>query len=232
VKSLRTTLAFFLVIGIATTTFRSDLLIEYGITDLNWGWMASYLFPKALVLALTTLLIVALWFKLQPLGRYKFVGALVLFGLSIGGYLLVNTPYIEWIKKGTDMTSESASNPIEEYLNQSQPNFDGVICLALPGCPHCEVAIPKLALMQKRVPEIDVIVFVFTKDSSRVKSFQEDTGVDVLPFLAVPDPNNSIKLCEGKFPTFLYFKHGKVVHRWFNWQFGYPACDWVEWGLE
>lgn len=86
--------------------------------------------------------------------------------------------------------------------------------------------------MQKRVPELDVIVFVFTEDSSSVQAFKKDTGVDELSFLAVPKPKVSIELCLGKFPTFLYFKNGKVVHRWFNAQFGYPALDWIESGLE
>jgi thiol-disulfide isomerase/thioredoxin len=231
-KILRTILAILLTFGICLAIFRSDNIIQYGIVELSWGWMNSYLFPKGLLFVFTAVLAWAIWPVFYSWKRIRFLGILLIFGVTIGGYLIINTPYIEWIKEGTDMTDKLSGNPVEEYLNENQPGFDGVICLALPGCPHCEVAIPKLALMQKRVPELDVIVFVFTEDSSKAQSFQKDTGVDELPFHAVPDPNSSIKLCEGKFPTFLYLKNGKVVHRWFNWQFGYPAYDWVESDLE
>lgn len=230
-KFLRTTLSIFLILGICLIIFRSDLLIQYGIVELAWSWMNSYLLPKGLLLILSAVLTWAVWPVFSSWKRFQFLGLLLVFGIAIGGYLLVNPPYIEWIKQGTDMTAELSGNPVEKYLNQNQPDFDGIICLALPGCPHCEVAISKLALMQKRVPEMDVMVFVFTEDSTKVNSFQKDTGVETLPFQAVPDPDDSIELCKGKFPTFLYFKNGKVIHRWFNWQFGYPAIDWVEAGL-
>ncbi|MDB4678102.1 hypothetical protein OAE93_00070 [bacterium] len=231
-KILRTILAVLLTFGICLAIFRSDNLIQYGIAELGWGWMNSYVFPKGLLLVLSAVLAWAIWPVFHSWKQLRFVGALLIFGVTIGGYLIVNTPYIEWVKTGTDMTDKLAGNPVQVYLNQNQPEFDGIICLVLPGCPHCEVAVPKLALMQKRVPKLDVIVFVFTEDSSEVRSFQKDTGVNKIPFELIPDRNNSIELCEGKFPTLIYFKNGKVVHRWFNWQFGYPAYDWVESGLQ
>ena len=194
--------------------------------------MSSYLFPKVLLIILTAVLSWIVWPAFHTWKRLQPLGALLIFSLAIGCYLIVNPPYIEWNKKGTDMTAALLGNPVAQYLHKNEPSFDGIICLALPGCPHCEVAIPKLALMQQRKPDLDVMVFVFTEDDAQVANFQKDCGVESLPFKAVPDPNNSIELCQGKFPTFLYFKDGKVVHRWFNWEFGYRAFDWVEAGLE
>ena len=231
-KALRKILAVLLSLGVFLTIVRSDNLIQHGIAEFGWGWMNSYLFPKGLLLVLSAILVYAIWPVFDSWKRLRFLGALLIFGVTIGGYLIVNTPYIEWNKKGTDMTAKLAANPVEVYLNQNQSKFDGIVCLALPGCPHCEVVVPKLALMQKRVSQLDVIVFVFSEDSSEVKSFQKDTGIDKIPIELIPDPKNSIDLCEGQFPTLLYFKDGKVVHRWFNSQFGYPAFDWVESGLQ
>lgn len=227
-KLIRRTLAVLLIVGICLAIFRSEYLIQYGVVQLNWGWMSSYLFPKGLLLVLTSLFVWMVSNKLSPSGWFRFFSVLILFGISVGGYLLVNKPYIEWVKKGTDMTTELAGNPVEIYLGHNQPDFEGVVCLALPGCPHCEVAIPKLAMMQNRVPKLDVMVFIFTEDSLEVSSFRNDVGVHQFPFDIVPDADNSIELCRGRFPTFLYVRNGKVIHRWFSSEFGYPAFDWVE----
>ncbi len=230
-KSVRIVSALLLVVCLGVITFKSDYLIQLGIASLNFGWMTSYLFPKVLVLAVASVLIAIAWPMIRLSNGFKFLIGFLILGLSVGGYLIVNPPYIEWTKTGTDLTDETSGIPIEEYFNQNWADFDGVVCLALPGCPHCEVAISRLSLVKKRVPELDVLVFVFTEDSSRVGSFQKKTGVDELPFVMVPDPATSSVLCQGSFPGFLYFKNGKIVHRWFNDEFGYPALDWVEAGL-
>ncbi|MCF8465082.1 MAG: hypothetical protein K9G41_09580 [Flavobacteriales bacterium] len=231
-KSVRVAIALLLVVCLGIITFKSDYLIQLGLVSLNFGWMLSYLFPKVLVLTIASVLIAVVWPMIRLSGGYRFLIGFLILGLSAGGYLLVNIPYVEWGKTGTDMTDEMAGNPIESYLNLNHPGFDGVVCLALPSCSHCEVAVPKLALVKKRVPDLDVLVFVFTDDSSRVGSFQKNTGVENLPFVLAPDPANSSVLCQGSFPGFLYFKNGKVVHRWFNSEFGYAALDWVESGLQ
>ena len=230
-KSLRIVIALLLAVGLGFVTLGSDYLIHLGIANWNFGWMASYLFPKGLLLVLTVALIAIVLPMLRLSNVYKFLIGFLILGLSVGGYLIVNPPYIEWTKTGMNLTDETSGIPIEDYLNQNQADFDGLVCLALPGCPHCEVAISKLALMKKRVPKLDVLVFVFTEDSASVVSFQKKTGVDELPFVMVPDPATSSELCQGAFPAFLYFKNGKIVHRWFNPEFGYPALDWVEAGL-
>jgi hypothetical protein len=230
-KSVRIVSALLLVVCLGFITLKSDYLIYLGITSLSFGWMTSYLFPKVLVVTVAFVLIAIIWSMLRMSIGYKFLIGFLILGLSVGGYLIVNPPYIEWTKTGTDLTDATSGIPIEAYLNQNQPDFDGILCLALPGCPHCEVAVSKLALVKKRVPKLEVLVFVFTDDSSRVGSFQKETGVDELPFVMVPDPATSSVLCQGSFPGFLYFKNGKIVHRWFNSEFGYPALDWVEAGL-
>lgn len=230
-KPVRVLLAAFSALGIGLITFKSGPMLDMGLTNLGLGWMASYLLPRMSVLVLTILLALLLWPATKAL-KFRILLTILVLGIGIGGYLIVNPPYIRWTKQGTDMTAEVGGHPIEAYLNEHHPGFDGVICLALPGCPHCKTAIPKLALMQQRVPDIDLFVFVFTEDSAKVTSFKQYAGVDHLPYVAVPEPKQSIRLSRGRFPAFLYFKDGKVVYRWSNNQFGYPAFDWVEAGFK
>ncbi len=223
----------FLAVGcIAAISFRSEMLSNYSLEALGFGWMNSYLFPRLLLILFTSVLIAAIFPSLKlPKVRKTVVGVLI--GVvCVGGYLAINPPYVnDWFRTGTDMLGVADENPIGNFLNR-ETNFDGLVCLALPDCPYCVEAIPNLEMLQERNPNVEIVVFVFAKDSTGVQSFNRHIGETDIPIYLVPSPKESIELCGGQFPTYLYFRNGKIIHRWFNSEFGYPALDWIESGLQ
>lgn len=207
----------------------SEVMSRFGLMDLHLSWTISYLTPILLLFVSSIGMAVACFPLLKWMKKLKFLGVLVIIGVCIGAYAFVNIPYVDdWMAYGSDMPAAEDGNPIEVFLNGTRPGFDGIVSLVLPGCPYCEMALSKLATMQQRNPDLDQAIFVFADDSSEFDSYVKGVKVTVLPFYLVPDVDRSIALCKGRFPTFLYFKNGRFVHRWTNSQFGYPAMDRVE----
>lgn len=228
------------IIALLTTIMAVGLLIVFsetmsrsGLLDLHLSWTMSYLTPIILLFVLAIGLSVTSLPLLKWMKRWKFLGVLLIFGICIGAYASVNIPYLDdWMAYGNNMPNEAEENPVEVFLNGTQPEFDGLVSMVLPGCPHCEVLISKLVLLQERNPELDQVIFVFANDSTEFDSFMKGRQETNLPFHLVPEPSRSIALCRGRFPTLFYFKNGRLAHRWTNSQFGYPALDWVEAGLK
>ena len=222
----------FLVLAMVIIVVGSERITLFSISSLTFSWMAGLVIPKLALILLVFLSLLVSWKTLGNIGSLKWVLVLLIVGAPIGSYLLVNIPYVnEWTKHGTDLSNEEL-NPIEEYLRISNPDFDGLICFYLPGCPHCEEAKAKLEVLHQRQPNLDLLIFVFTEDSALVDSYKHKAVGGTLNYLPVPNPNECLKLNRGKFPSFFYFKDGILKHRWFSSQFGYPALDWVESRLE
>lgn len=191
--------------------------------------MVSFVLPIIIVFLITASLIWLLLPLLKTIGRYKGLVVLVVVAIAFGAYFLVNRTSVgDWITRGTDMSSFSGSEPVQLYLNAQHPAFSGVFCFAMPGCSHCELAIPRLGVLKDRNPDMDVMVFVFSTDTAEFEGFKQLADVGNVTYAMVPDPKASIVLCEGSFPTFFYFENGKIAYRWFNNEFGPPALDWVE----
>ena len=229
---IRKVVLLLLIAGLGTIVIGSEFLTLFVISELGLGWMIGLLLPKALLLLASIAFLIGCWSSLKTLGNLKWVPSFLIIGLPIGFYLLVNVPYIDdWTKTGTKLINEE-SNSIEIFLQETQPEFEGLICFALPGCEYCDLAIPKLELLHDRNPNIDLIVFVFSKDSTVLDSYKNQSVGSSLNYLAVPAPSESIQLNSGHFPSFFYFKNGKLTYRWLSGEFGYPAFDWVESGLQ
>lgn len=207
----------------------SDAIMQFGMNSLGFGWTAAYVAPRLLMLLLTVLLVSVFWNAAQVGLRMKVVLGILLFSACVGGYLAVNLPYkVDWSRTGTDMSGKLDGNPIEVMLNEPQPDFNGLVMLALPNCPYCFEALPKVIAVKQRQPELDIAVFVFARDSGGVEFFKEHIGSVDFPVYLMTDRDFSKEICGGLFPAFLYFKEGKVVHNWAYNEFGYPALDWIE----
>jgi len=218
-----------LVLMIITTVLGSGAIMQFGMDSLGLGWTASFVAPRLLMLLLTALLVSVFWNAAQVGSRMKVVLSILLFSACVGGYLAVNLPYkVDWSRTGTDMGGKLDGNPIELMLNESQPDFNGLVMLALPNCPYCFEALPKVRAIKQRQPDIDIAVFVFARDSGRMEFFKEHIGSVDFPVYLITDRGFSKEICGGMFPAFLYYKNGKVVHNWAYNEFGYPALDWVE----
>lgn len=220
-----------IVLLLSVLVLRSEQITFYAIDHLGLGWMVSFLLPKIGLILCVALMIGVSWSTLKKLGVGKWIASFFIIGLPITAYLVVNIPYTDdWKKNGTALEpGEGAA--IVEFLSTTRPGFDGLVCFSLPGCPHCEEAKIKLEKLQKRAPELDLLVFVFAEDSTAIPGPDSDEVGSSLTHLLVPSPSESIMLNQGRFPCFFYYRNGKLVHRWFSGQFGYPAYDWVENGL-
>lgn len=194
-----------------------------------FSWMFSYIAPR-LVFLLLSVGWLTVFLSLISLNTKAKTGIGVLcIGAAIGGFLIMNPPYIaDWQKYGQDLTGIYNDNDVEHALQTSEPDFDGLVMLALPNCPYCFMAYPQLERLKHRDHELDVAVFVSAKDSFGVHFFEEKIGKSEIPVYLLSDRDQATELSNGKFPTFLYLKDGKLIHRWSSDQFGYPALDWIE----
>lgn len=228
-KALRVLGSIGCLVLIALLVLKAQYVTQLAIGDGRLGWFSSFLLP----LGLMSLLLVLLLGLLLPLfNQVKHFKGPIAFGvllLAFGVYFLINrSSPDDWIATGTDMSTLTEPNPVQDFLNTDHPGFNGLFCFAMPGCSHCEMAVPRLSILKNRNPEMDVMIFVFSTDSAEFDGFKELTGLTNVPYTMVPDPMASIALCEGSFPSFFYYKEGRIAYRWFSEQFGYPALDRVE----
>ncbi len=231
-KAFRILVSVLLLVLVALIAFRSNGITVYALDSFGLGWMASYLFPRFLVVC-SSILVLILFLPVLAVPKIgKVVIGVLIFAACIGGYLAVNIPYInDWTKQGDDVSSVDDGKVIEEFLRNNS-NYEGLVCLVLPSCPYCVASIPKLEKLTNRSPNVQVLVLVVSKDSTGVGRFRNHVGDTDVRIDLAPQPEEVAKLSGGRFPTFLYVKDGKLVHRWSNSQFGYPALDWIEAGLE
>jgi thiol-disulfide isomerase/thioredoxin len=228
-RSIRIVLLFVVVLALVLLAIQSEYLTHFLIGNLNSSWMMGYLLPRLImiVLSATLVAITVPLFSFTTKGRIAL--GVVLFSCAVGGYLAINLPYAsDWKTQGEDISGKLSGSEIESVLNSESPDFDGLILLALPNCPYCFVAYPNVELLKKRNPDLDVVVFVSARDTAGVSFFREKVGESEIQVYLISDRKQATELSEGRFPTFLYFKNGKVVYRWANNQLGFPALDWVE----
>lgn len=230
-RGLKIVLGSIIITAVALVTVQSQVILDFALNPFNWGWMTSYLFPRVLIILLGVCLAIISTSIVNGGNLLKLgLGALVV-GICIGGYLMVNLPYVDdWSRTGSELSEAdlASTGSIEDFLNDRFNGYEGLACLALPDCPHCISSIPKLEKLQNRVSELNVCVLVFADDSTGTERFSDHVGPTQIPIFLAPNPKESYALSRGRFPSFLYLKNGKVVHRWRNGQFGYPAMDWVE----
>lgn len=220
--------------SVCTTLFTAELL-DFSLKTMGFGWTTSYLFPRILMFVLA---IAFSYFMLKAFGTgrgrvFKIITTVVVIGVWIGGYLAINPPYLDDMnKRGTEIAaSKYANSSTVAIINEKHPGFEGVIFIAAPSCGFCKGTAPKMSLLQSREPGADVLTLLCTSDGADIARFEEESGVTDLEFVLPSDLNDAVQLCQGSFPSYLYFKDGNVVHQWHNEEFGYPALTWIENGL-
>lgn len=232
-KTIRISFATLAAFAITGLTFSSEALTVYALEMLQLSWMQSYLLPRLLVVLLAIASIFAVLPVLNlPKIMKSLVGILIL-GAAIGSYLSVNLPYVnDWVRVGTALNQHVQASEIGNQLKPHDQESDGLFMLALPSCPYCVEQFETLERLAVRNPDLIIAVFVAGADSVSVNEFKNHVGKSQIPMYPISNPNEISELSEGRFPTFLYYRNGSVVYRWSNQQFGYPALDWVEAGLE
>ncbi|MFA7273167.1 MAG: hypothetical protein WC044_04825 [Crocinitomicaceae bacterium] len=105
---------------------------------------------------------------------------------------------------------------------------DGLLVLAIPGCPYCFESIAALKEMKKHDPSLKIQFAVTgTEDKSTIEPYVKEADGK---FKVVLMENTKALVGEtgGKFPTFIMVNKGKAVYAWTNDQFGVRAKDRVE----
>ncbi|MFK7755897.1 MAG: hypothetical protein AB8B53_03075 [Flavobacteriales bacterium] len=219
-------LAFLLAINLGANSL-TYFLIKNSITS----WTFAKLTPSLLTVIGSASL---------GLGLFKFIKQSNLLRITIGvlipafiivAFLSINKPYIEDYAKMGNEISNLDNTIINEHIDRNL-NYSGLILIASSSCPHCMSSAEKLSILKDRVPERNVDIYLFTTKQEVIEEFTRDTRSENLTYHTVHDEDAALDLCDSRFPAFIYVKDGVPVRRWFNNDFGYPAYDWVEAGLE
>lgn len=227
-----------LVLALVVAAFGLILAFYQGVQaffleGLHLGWTTSYWIPKIL------LLILSLWLGKIAFGMFskpgivRWIAGVVVFGVAAGGAFAACPIYIEDLSDGgVAIEAEAfAGNSVVAMLAENNPAFDGVVCVASISCPYCRDAASKLAVLKERTPERDVAMVLYSLDETQLTAYPEETNAHNLDFYLTPDEQGSMQICEGRFPTFVYVREGKVIKKWDSSALGFPAYDAIEAGL-
>lgn len=117
----------------------------------------------------------------------------------------------------------------QDFRNIKSTLFkDGLLVIALPGCPYCMESISMLKSIKDRRPELKIEFAVIGLGNREViKSYEKEIAgkfkvVSLLNETAFTSKTGS------SFPTYVMIEKGKVVHSWTNNEFGVRARDRVE----
>lgn len=202
-------------------------LINNNITE----WFASFIIP--------TIIVVILAFSVSRLiytcnlckKKIRLITSFVVFSSLIINHLIQNPPYLEdYSTYGTSI--DIKNNNLIKDICCSTPSFDGILMIGSVSCPHCMSSAEKLSILQKRAPNRDIRVVLFTDSEDQLRNFIQNSGVKDLHYSITKNEKDVLSLCDGRFPTFIYIKEDKAVHKWRNSEFGFRAYDIVESGLK
>jgi hypothetical protein len=199
-------------------------LIRFGILS-GWGWTFSTLTHWIVITGLSIVIAVQLPVK----KNWKTTMLRICIPFLFGGIYFARNPIYQgdYAKKGTEMNL--ADNSLVKEITAINPDFDGIVCIAAVWCPFCKEATrQRLKIMKNRKPDLDVAVYLADKDSTAIDYFIQETGADNLQYFQVQDSSGMVALSHGAYPTFVYIKNKKVIHKWRNDQMGYPTLDWIE----
>ena len=219
----------FLAITAAILLIGTETIQTFLVEATNAKWFTAYLIPRVAFTALLLTLAVCVYKSVRLKAAFRVLISLAIIGSGISLFFLKNTPYkVDWNKFGSSVSEDPDAVPFEGYFEKSNPEFEGIACLALVGCDYCHNTIDDLIKMKVRKPKLDVAIFLFAIDSSEIELVKNQIGDVDISVQNAPDPNVSFRITYGNFPTLLYIKQGQAVHRWYFSQFGFPAKDLVE----
>lgn len=220
-----------LLVFILLTSIFSEKITLYLVSSVGLSWTISFVLPKLVALAFSLLLAKNMYNSIQLSNGIKWAISILVLAAGVGFYLSQNLPYTEDYKKSGTELNLSDNTELQIILAENE-SFDGILMIASPSCPHCMKAAKHISILQKRVPERDIKVLMYTLTQEKINDFILDSGVKDLDYKVTDDNEATLTLCEGKFPSFVYIKDKKVVHKWNNYELGFPALDWIETGLE
>lgn len=105
---------------------------------------------------------------------------------------------------------------------------DGLLVLAIPGCPFCLESISHLKQMKKRRPHLKIeFGIIATLDSAAIEPYKKAID-DKFSASFVANETLFTNVTGSSFPTFVLIENGVAIQSWTNNEFGVRAKDWVE----
>jgi hypothetical protein len=223
---MRTVFSLFLsLVGVVAIVLNAGIFRACILAGFSWTFASLSTWSILLICALL-ITFVSLRAKERKILQL-IVGCTLSLSLLIGNFILHPIYQGDYTKKGKSVSI--SKNSLLNTILSSQPNFDGLVCIASPTCPFCKAAVEsRLNVMHERKPSLNIAVALFTSDTSQMENFKIETSSENLDYFLSPDIKGTIDLCHGAFPTFLFIKNQKIIHIWSNGQMGYPALDWIE----
>jgi hypothetical protein len=209
--------------------FTREMVFNAGI-DANLSWTFSSLLTWVIVLLLSLVAVIALrTFLSKQFARVVFT---VLFPLALLGLMFaVNPIYVgDYIKKSEVLNIDD--HVLIDIVEDYKPAFDGIVAVVDYNCPFCRIATKeRLTKIQARNNKIDLVLTLNTSDQEKINRYAASTSSKSLHYLEHKPAADIIDLIKGAYPSFVYIKNGKIIHKWKNSELGYPALDWIEGGL-
>jgi hypothetical protein len=198
--------------------------------DANLSWTFSSLLTWIIVLLLSVVAVLTL----RNLITAKLVKTLFTFLLPLlllGLMFAVNPIYVgDYVKKGEALNIDN--HVLLDILEDYKSDFDGIVAVVDYNCPFCRIATKeRLKKIQTRNNKIDLVLTLNTSNQEIIDDYTESTESESLYYLVHQPEKDIIDLIKGAYPSFVYIKNGKIIHKWKNSELGYPALDWIESGL-
>jgi hypothetical protein len=220
----------FLTLSLAVVAvFSREAIFNAGI-DANLSWTLSSLLTWVIVLLLSIFAVFALRFILK--GKWAKILFTFLLPLALLGLMFaVNPIYVgDYVKKGEALNIEN--HVLLDIVEDYKSDFDGIVAVVDYNCPFCRIATKeRLTKINLRKTDIDMVLTLNTSDLEKIEGYAASTKSKSLHYLQHKPEADIVELIKGAFPSFVYIKNGKILHKWRNSELGFPALDWIEGGL-
>lgn len=215
-----------LILGALTVALVAESIFLFAVEN-NFSWTLSKLLPWMLVLVtglfgsilLSSLITRRVWKRIHIVST-----PLILLGFMFG----LNPIYAgEFTKNGVELDVDS--HELIDILNDYKPGFEGLVAVVDYNCPFCrKVTEGRLQNIYDRNEDLDLVLTLNTSDSITIENYTRETNSEKLNYVYHEPSSELLNLIEGVFPTFIFVKQGKILHKWKNSQLGFPAIDWIE----
>lgn len=184
------------------------------------SWTMSKVIPY-LVMILTGIILWVIAKKVfKSINKFlRWTLLLIVFVLPFGVYFAFSPIY-----QG-DFSNNSVE--IEQTKANSELNGKKLVVLTIPGCPFCLEAIDQLAIMKKRVPDLEIEYIVCSSDSTSTDWYAQKGG-DLISVRLAENKEEMAKIARHAFPTFVLVDNKRPIKTWSNDSFGVFAKDEVE----
>ncbi len=194
--------------------------MENYLLDSGFSHVWSKLIPYLLTVIFGLILAIIVYRRFK--GNKKLAIVLSLFFLIVPfiGYFAVNPIYEgDFGINGKAISIRNA---------QTKKLKNGILVLAIPGCPYCMQSISTLKVMKNRKPEMNIdFSIIGTTDSSAVEPYSKEINGQ-FDVKLIENESVYTSITGSSFPTFILIENGMAIHSWTNNEFGAGAKDKIE----